>query len=296
MTDTMIDLNFKMLDADEVAEWKMLARGGEEVFAFADLSREIVDVLSDVADATLTEQFDLLMDIAVAGSGAISRNEDNLYVRRIMRRSYEVAVASGHAGACCNLANMYHDTSNTGTVADYAMARALYELGADRGNGQASVNLGYIYYYGRGCEVDYAAAYECFARAALAENNPEGFWKLGDLYAKGQGVRQSDRQAWLMYLRAYEIGDGAAFVCRAAHHLADYLLTGIAGYVEADPYQALNLYTRAELGYYRQIDAGLTYYQGCLDRAIEGQSRARLAIAHSREFPDGPSACGGIEI
>ena len=34
----------------------------------------------------------------------------------------------------------------------------------------------------------------------------------------------------------------------------------------------------AELGYYECIDQGLTYYQGCLEQAIEGQAKAREAV------------------
>ena len=140
------------------------------------------------------------------------------------------------------------------------------------------INLGYIYCYGRGCEKDYVRAYECFARAALTGTNPEDFWKLGDLYASGKGVRKSDRIAWQLYSKAYEFADGSPLVARAAHHMADYLMNGVDGVVDADPERALALYVQAEMGYYHLIDAGLGYYQRQLDRAIEGQHLSREAL------------------
>ena len=47
---------------------------------------------------------------------------------------------------------------------------------------------------------------------------------------------------------------------------------------EPDPDRALELYVRAEISYYKAIDAGLTYYSRCLDQAIEGQAQARKAV------------------
>lgn len=173
---------------------------------------------------------------------------------------------------------MYHDTDNEGSPEDYATAVELYEMGADMGNAQASINLGYIYYYGRGTAVDYAKAYECFARGAFINGHPEGYWKLGDLYAGGKGVRQNDLMAWTLYSKAYQNAGGSAYACRAAHHMADYLLKGIKGEFKADPDRALKLYNEAELGYYVLIDDGLVYYQRQLEQCIAGQKKARKLV------------------
>ncbi len=196
----------------------------------------------------------------------------------IVKRLYEHGVASGDAGCCGNLVNLYHNMSGRGSAEDYAHAVELYELGSDRGDTQSMINLGYIYYYGRGCERDYTRAYECYARAALTGTNPEAYWKLGDLYASGKGVRKSDCIAWQLYSKAYELAGKSPLAARAAHHMADYFMRGIDGVMGPDPERAFGLYVQAEVGYYHLIDAGLTYYQRQLDQSIEGQRLARDAL------------------
>ncbi len=81
---------------------------------------------------------------------------------------------------------------------------------------------------------------------------------------------------------AYDHARSDDMKCRSAHHLADYLMKGIEGVVKPDPRRALRLYCEAELGYYRMIDIGLTYYARQLDQAIEGQAAARAAIQAER--------------
>lgn len=78
-------------------------------------------------------------------------------------------------------------------------------------------------------------AFECYASAAFIDGNPEAYWKLGDLYAGGRGVRKSVRMAWLMYSKAYERGHGTVYAGRAAHHLADCLLNGVEGVSSPTP-------------------------------------------------------------
>lgn len=275
----MCALKLEKLTEGERTVWESLAEATYEESGYADsMDEDAFEVIQCVCYEALEGDFDWMLHIVYDNGATVARNKHNAEFRRLLKRAYEHAVASGSAGACCNLGNMYHNTDNSGSDEDYATAIELYELGADRGDDQSSVNLGYIYYYGRGVAKDYAAAYECYARAALTSGNPEAFWKLGDLYAGGRGVRQSDRMAWAMYSKAYENGKGSGFECRAAHHMADYLMTGIEGVFEPDPDRALELYVRAEISYYKAIDAGLTYYSRCLDQAIEGQAQARKAV------------------
>lgn len=203
---------------------------------------------------------------------------ENKTFESIIKRFYEHMIACGNAQACCNLGNMYHDTNNEGSKEDYEKAIELYTLGGERGDDQSLINLGYIYYYGRGTKRNYSRAYQCFAHATFISNNPEAYWKLGDLYASGKGVRKSDATAWQLYLQAYECAGETPLAGRAAHHMADYLLKGIKGTLDPDPEVALMLYTKAEVCYYTLIDTGLTYYQRQLEQAIEGQQRARAAI------------------
>ncbi len=208
----------------------------------------------------------------------VARNKNNPEFARVLHRLYEHMIACGDAGACCNLANMYHDTSNQGMPEDYARAIELYNLGADRGDAQSMINLAYIYYYGRGVERDYARAYELYARAALVSGEAEAYWKLGDFYAGGKFVSQSDWIAYNCYHTAYEQAGTSPLRARGAHHVADYLMSGIPDKLEADPDAALRLYNEAELCYYELIDSGLSYYQRQLDQCIEAQARAREAV------------------
>lgn len=243
------------------------------------MSKDAYDILANACEDALHGYCDdMLRDLYLDQPLLAREMKAGSAFARIVKRLYEHGVASGDAGCCCNLANIYHDTSNQGSAEDYARAVELYELGSDRGDTQSMINLGYIYYYGRGREKNYARAYECYARAALTGTNPEAYWKLGDFYASGKGVRKSERIAWQLYSKAYELAGKSPLAARAAHHMADYLMSGVDGVMRPDPERALSLYVQAEVGYYHLIDAGLRYYQRQLDQSIEGQRLAREAL------------------
>ena len=276
-------MEFKNLSESEKDYWEKLTEADYDAQHWHGLSESDAGILRTIMADVLERDFDwLLQDIAMSAA-AVARLRSNAFFFDTLRRAYECGVASNHAGCCCNLANLYHKTDGTGSEQDYAIAVELYEKGSDLGDPQASVNLGYIYYYGRGCAVDYTKAYECYSKAALTCDHPEALYKLGDLYASGKGVRQSDWMAWLMYSKAYETGKDTVFACRAAHHVADMLMSGIEGKLEKDPQRALKLYTEAELSYYDAIDEGLSYYRGCLRKAIEGQQKAREEVVQLHE-------------
>ncbi len=276
-------MEFAKLSDAERAQWAELVEADYRAEDWHGLSEEDAGLLCTFMDDVLDGLFDCLVEEVAEYRADVARLGVNPFFSDTLRRAYECGVADDHAGCCCNLANLYHETDGTGSAQDYATAVELYERGADLGDPQASVNLGYIYYYGRGCARDYAKAYECYSRAALACGHPEAYCKLGDLYANGYGVRRSSWMAWLMYSKAYEQGKDTPFACRAAHHVADMLMTGIDGMLEKDPQRALRLYVEAELSYYDAIDAGLDYYRGCLNQAIEGQQKAREAVRQLHE-------------
>lgn len=272
-------MDCQKLTVEELALWKDM----DEV-EYRDsplhnqLSEEEYAFVAEFCSAAAYDSFKWMHNCIHQDPALYARCEKNPMVHDMLKRAYEHGVACGDAACCCNLANMYHNTRNEGTEEEYATAVELYELGASRGDGQCAVNLGYIYYYGRGTEVDYSRAYECFAHGALVCDNPEGYWKLGDLYAGGKGVQKSAYSAWKLYCRAYEAAGDSPLAARAAHHMADYLLTGIEGHLEADSEQALALYNQAERGYYALITGGLSYYSGQLEQAIAGQDAARAAL------------------
>lgn len=272
-------MELKKIDTQEFATLPNFDVEYEDSAYAGQMSKDAYDILANACvDALHGYCDDMLHDLYFDQALLAREMKTRGAFARIVKRLYEHGVASGDAGCCCNLANLYHNTSGRGSAEDYARAVELYELGSDRGDTQSMINLGYIYYYGRGCERDYARAYECYARAALTDTNPEAYWKLGDLYASGKGVRKSDRIAWQLYSKAYELAGKSPLAARAAHHMADYLMRGIDGAVGPDPERALGLYVQAEAGYYHLIDAGLTYYQRQLDQSIEGQQLAREAL------------------
>ena len=275
-------MEFRELTKEELDEWKRLYDDGFESYEDDSLDDEARELLCDIVCATaIYGDGDDLLAIRVYQGPTVQRWQSNPTVAKFLRRAYEHFVAQDHTGACCNLGAMYN--SGEGVEQSYENARELYEMGADLGDDQASVNLGYIYYYGRCSEgINYTKAYECYARGAFLRGNPEAYWKLGDLYAGGYGVRQNDWIAWLMYSKAYEYGKGSIYAGRAAHHVADYLMIGIDDKLEKDPERALLLYTEAEVGYRKAIEDGLDYYAKCLKQAIEGQKKAREAIIELR--------------
>ena len=283
----------KKLSKREIASWEKVMNVEYEDSPLSEvLSFDEFSLIVTICSCAAHDEFEHMHAYIQAYSVEMAQDMDNPTFESLLKRAYEHAVASGDAGSCCNLANMYHNTTGKGSAEDYAYAIELYELGASRGEAQSAVNLGYIYYYGRGVEKDYVRAYECWSRVALLEDHPEAYWKLGDLYAGGKGVPKSDWMAWRLYSKAHEAANGDAFGCRAAHHMADYLLKGIKGQLDPNPDRALRLYNEAEVGYYALIDQGLTYYQRQLDQAIEGQRAARVAaqLKHQRirdGFADG---------
>jgi TPR repeat protein len=273
-------MEFKKLTDGEKRDWTSLEEGGPAARRMHEAigDDEAFDLIANVCGYAALEKFDYMYEALGAAGATLPRFVANPEFRRLLMRAYEHAIACGDGPACCNLANMYHETDVGGSTDDYATAAELYRLGASRGDAQSSVNLGYIYYYGRGREVDYTRAHECWSLAALVGSNPEAYWKLGDLYAGGRGVDKSDRVAWQLYCRAYQLCDDSSLIARPAHHMADYLLSGIEDLLDEDPDSALALYNEAERGYYVLIDNGLTYYQRQLDQCVEGQAKARAAV------------------
>lgn len=275
--------------SEEIDRWKgLIAESYDESPLRERISPQQWWIIDLVFTEALDEAFDDMREALGSNPPAFEQLKQDALLRGLIKRIYEHGVACGDAGCCCDLGNFYHDTSNGGSPEDYAIAIELYELGKARGDAQSAINLGYIYYYGRGVGRDYTRAYECYAFGALMANNPEGYWKLGDLYARGKGVGRSEYTAWRMYCNAYQHAGDSPLAARAAHHMADYLLRGIEGRLEADPEAALSLYTQAELGYYTLIDDGLTYYGRQLEQAIEGQQAARIAVQeHHRRIRAG---------
>ena len=119
----MRSVKYEMLSDAERSQWEALdAETYEESDYRVFMDEESYSVIQDICTAALYDNFGWMLNLAFIHGGVISRNEHNPEFCRLLRRAYEHAVASGDAGACCNLGNMYHNTSGTGTTEDYAAA------------------------------------------------------------------------------------------------------------------------------------------------------------------------------
>lgn len=106
----------------------------------------------------------------------------------------------------------------------YSVALQILSSIADKGNLDVWKELGDMYYSGSGVPRNYANAAECYAKAAekgnkaavdtlsdIYKNVDSGIQKeLGDIYYKGQGVRQNYAEAMKWYAKSAEHGNADA--------------------------------------------------------------------------------------
>ena len=81
------------------------------------------------------------------------------------------------------LATLYYDGG------DYKKAKYWWEKAAEQGDSDAQNNLGYIYFYGKGVEIDYEEAFYWTIKAATSFYvSVEAQYRLSEMYEKGLGV------------------------------------------------------------------------------------------------------------
>ncbi len=180
----------------------------------------------------------------------------------------------------------------------FKAAEILCRHAAKRGNLQAYVTLGYIYFYDR-CEGDYwwkmclwmandadvkyaqalmraydpnEDAYACFKYAA-DHGDAQSMYKLGDLLREGWPCGADYSAAFDWYQDSYRAGkNGDPEVWgSAALRLAECFEEGL-GYL-IDYEKALNWYRTAAAGLQAAVNAGDWYYEGQLARAQKGVQR-----------------------
>ena len=137
----------------------------------------------------------------------------------------------------------------------------------------------HCYYYGRDMEPDYEEAFRCFAIGAFA-GQLESMYKIGDMYLRGQFVDKDEQEAFIIYNRCLEMmdDDSRSYVAGPVHlRLGDMCLKGIG--TVADPEAALFHYNLAEILLYRMVKNGNYMYKKSLRLSIEGQDKARAALA-----------------
>lgn len=113
---------------------------------------------------------------------------------------YDHCIAEGYPVAALNLGTMYYN--GRGVEQDFQMAYAFYKIAADAGELRAICNCGYCFFYGRHQEVDYGEAYKYFSLGALLHDDANCLYKLGDMYLNGYGVERNEKYAFLLYNRA----------------------------------------------------------------------------------------------
>ncbi|MGR5501972.1 hypothetical protein ACQKP3_14670 [Vibrio sp. DNB22_10_4] len=96
---------------------------------------------------------------------------------------------------------------------EYYLALELYSKSADLGNSSAQNNLGLMYEYGIGTEVDTVKAYELYTKSAN-QNNVYGQYNLGWAYYEGSGTEQNLSAAfhWLSKAADQQHHDSQAIV------------------------------------------------------------------------------------
>lgn len=115
--------------------------------------------------------------------------------------------------------------------------KALHQA-VKKGNAEAQFRLGMLYANGEGVALDHAKAAELI-QAAAKQKHAQAQTTLGWLYANGYGVAQDDERARTWYQRAAELGDLKAQYTMGTVHRFGQLGT------EKDGAQAVHWYLRA---------------------------------------------------
>ncbi len=126
-------------------------------------------------------------------------------MRSIMRNFVVPAcvVALGAVVIFCNVER------KRATERKFAEEVKQYQLGANRGDGNAEYSLALMYLRGTGVPQDYAQADYWYQKAA-GQNLAKAKYAIGDLYYYGQGLAQSYADALVWYHQAADQGDAYA--------------------------------------------------------------------------------------
>ena len=126
--------------------------------------------------------------------------------KRIVR-FYKIAISKNNRRAMLNLGALYYN--GVFVPRDFSKAVKLYKMAAvsDDPNiaARAICNLGYCYYYGRSIAVDKNKAFAYYLKGVLLYNDPNCFYKLGDMYRYGECVEKDEKMAYTLYKKAYSV-------------------------------------------------------------------------------------------
>lgn len=200
-------------------------------------------------------------------------------VADFIKASYEYYIEKGDALAANNLGALYYGGRISGEP-EYEKAREYYEAADRLGYTLASENLGYIFYYGFGTDVDYTKAYLYFSKAALT-GRYEAMYKLGDMFRDGFYVEKNEKMTAFFYRRALDLvwkdeTSYQKYLGCVYQRVGDLFYEGIG--VEQNDEEAFRYYQLAEGYYYKQIEEGDKYHIDQIQVVIEKQKKLRKRL------------------
>ena len=116
-----------------------------------------------------------------------------------MRDDYKTLIGlaeRGNADARVYLGRMYFE--GEGVQQDYAEAMMWYRKAAEQGHADGMILLGFMLEVGQGGPKDYAEAMKWY-RTAADQGNADAQYALGDMYEEGKGVPQNYVRAHMWY-------------------------------------------------------------------------------------------------
>ncbi|GAB1463585.1 WG repeat-containing protein [Pedobacter sp.] len=120
-------------------------------------------------------------------------------------KSFEIAANKGDQEAMVYLGEMYYE--GLGVAKDYKKAYEWILKAKNKGNADAAFKLGIMYQYGNGVAQSYAEAYSWY-NVAAAKGIANADYNIGLLFESGKGVEKNLQSAFNHYKKAAETGSG----------------------------------------------------------------------------------------
>lgn len=267
----------------------------QELAEYADLGVEITDLGPTSNEQNLDLDYDSLKE-GLAKAACIGSPEDfcefvdgmrdlligasftDDEIARIVVLGYKQGIYHGYGPSATSLGGCYY--MGTFVEQDYQKAAELYEIAMELEDYQGVINLGYIYEYGRTGETDYLKAYEYYSLAATLDPSVEAICKMGDIFSRGTVFGKDMAKAINLWKKSYHLAEekeDRVGLAQPAMRIAQSMMQPDCEEwgLSLDPLLALKLFQEAEVGLRQEILHGATYYQGRLQKAIEGQQQAR---------------------
>ena len=131
---------------------------------------------------------------------ALAKDIDKIYENILPKDNNNKIIAEGTSAERA-IGNHSYETSKglyEYSTGEYTAALASFKTAAEKGEQEAMVYLGAMYYEGLGTTKDYKKAYEWILKAKN-EGNAKASYQLGIMYYNGKGVAQSYAEAYKWY-------------------------------------------------------------------------------------------------